>query len=418
MQVTVIGGGIVGLSCALELHRGGAEVTLVERYDCGRATSRGNAGWIIPATTLPTGTPGITMQALRWLSRPSSPARLRPRPDPALIRWCWHFWQHASGTRYEHALKAMLELSRHTVESYDALEALGIDFDMRDNGVLIAARTQAALDGFHKLFEDLERRDYPEFVASEDLSADAAQRLEPAINPNIAGGILLKHQRQVRPETVCNGVYRYLAGAGVDVRENTNVNALSRDTQQGWRVGTDAGELHADAIVIAAGLWSNALVEPLGFKFPLQGARGCSITARGSGTRPTHSIKMAERQIALNPFQDGVRLSGTWDLVGNNASLDRTRLRQVIDGASDYLADWQPDNVEFEWAGLRPSTPDSLPIIGPVPNHDGLFMATGHGMFGMTYGPLTGTAIKDMVLSGTTAAEFVPFNVERWLQLV
>lgn len=413
MHVTVIGGGIVGLSCALELHRGGADVTLLERHECGRATSRGNAGWIIPATTLPTGTPGITLQALRWLSRP---ARLRPRPDPALIRWCWQFWRHASGTRYEHVLKAMLDLSRHTVASYDALARLGIDFDMRDNGVLIAAREQAALDGFHTLFEDLARRGYREFVDRDDLSAVAAQHVEPAVNPNIAGGILLKHQRQVRPETVCDGIYRYLVDAGVNILENTSATALNRDSKRGWRITTNTEELHADTVVIAAGLWSNALVEPLGFTFPLQGARGCSITARGSGVRPTHSIKMAERQIALNPFRDGVRLSGTWDLVGNDASLNRARLRQVIDGASGYLADWQPDDVEFEWAGLRPSTPDSLPIVGPVRSHDGLFMATGHGMFGMTYGPVTGTAIRDMIMANRIAPEFEPFNVARWQQ--
>src|SRR5699024_4624560 len=154
--------------------------------------------------------------------------------------------------------------------------------------------------------------------------------------------------RQVRPESVSRGIYRYLREQGLAIHENCPVRRLQPDGH-GWHIETAAGNFHADRVVVAAGLWSKALMANLGVRLPLQGARGCSITAIGEGMRPRHSIKMIEAQVALNPFTDAVRISGTWDLAGNSAVFDQKRLDGVIRAASAYLKDWRPVNPEFQW---------------------------------------------------------------------
>lgn len=415
MRVMVIGGGIVGLCCALELERGGADVTLVERDRCGQATSRGNAGWLMPATTLPVGSPGIVAQAAKWLIQPDSPARLRPRRDTEFLRWCWQFLRYASGARYEHAVTAMLEFNRSIIPLYDALhETPGIDFEMHDDGLLLVALTREGLDRYRAQFADLTRRGYPEFADAEELDGTALRELEPALSKRVLGGMRLRASRQVRPETVSRGLYRYLKSLDVPILEDCAVRRLQRDSN-GWCIETGTGPLHADGVVVAAGLWSKALLEPLGRRLPLQGARGCSITAAGEGTRPRRSIKMIEAQVALNPFSGAVRVSGTWDLAGNEAHFEQKRMDGVIRAASAYLKDWRPVNPDFQWAGLRPSTPDSLPLIGEVPGLDGLYLATGHGMFGVTYGPATGAAIRSIVLEKKVPHAVEPFQPARWL---
>ena len=108
MRVVVIGGGVVGLSCAYELERAGAEVTVVERARCGGATSLGNAGWVVPSISIPMPAPGVTARALKMLFKHDGSLRLRPRLDPNFLRWCWRFWRSSSRERYEAGLEALM----------------------------------------------------------------------------------------------------------------------------------------------------------------------------------------------------------------------------------------------------------------------------------------------------------------------
>ncbi len=414
-RITIIGGGAVGLCTAFELSQAGREVTLVERDRCGEATSRGNAGWIIPATTTPVGTPAVRRDALKWLLRQNSPARIGLRLDPEFIRWCLRFWRDSGPRRYRAILAAMLAFNRPTLELYDRLhETPGVSFEMRKGKFLIAALTRHELDHDREELDTLAEMGFPEYTEQSHYDAAQARALDPALSDAVAGAIALPASRQVRPDTLCSGLRNYLeADTRVTLREDTAVDRLEPHGT-GWRLRTTGGDIESDRVIVAAGLWSRALMLPLGIRLPLQGARGVSITARGSGERPRHSLKLAEAQVACHSFDTETRLSGTWDLVGNNAEFDPRRLQAVIRAARPYLRDWKPDNPSLEWAGLRPSTPDSLPIIGPVPARKGLYLATGHGMFGVTYAPATALALKRLIVDGVTPPEIAPFDVQRF----
>jgi D-amino-acid dehydrogenase len=165
--------------------------------------------------------------------------------------------------------------------------------------------------------------------------------------------------------------------------------------------------------VIAAGLPTAPLLRRLGVRVPLIGARGYSVTLEGRGTPPRHALYLAEAKLGLSPFDGGVRIAGVFEL---GAKKDEPGVgERLLAAARPYLAGWRPDaDAPVEaWAGLRPATPDGLPLIGALPGLDGVFLATGHGMLGVTLAPATAAALAPLVLEGRDAPELAPFDPAR-----
>jgi D-amino-acid dehydrogenase len=412
LRVVVVGGGVVGLCCAYELQRSGAEVVVVERDLCGGAASLGNAGWIVPSYSAPIPAPGVMKQSLKWILDRDSPLRVRPRLDPDFLRWSWQFWRSSTRQRFEKGVKALLDLNEHTMQLFDDLRQAGVEFEMHSTGLLIATLSKEALEEVVEEHYEVEKAGYE--GETELLDHDAVRHLEPALNNQVAGGLHLKNERHVRPESFTAGLVDYLTAAGVGILENTEVRALARNGRHGWRIHTSRDEIEADGVIVAAGIWSASLLAKLGMRLPLEGARGCSVTASGSGTPPYHALKFAEANVTCSPFIDGVRITGTLDLTGKDSTLDRRRLETVIRSAKPYLQDWEPGKPELEWAGLRPMTPDSLPLIGAVPGQDRLYVATGHGQLGVTLAPATAASLVPLVLENSPAPELEPFRVDRF----
>ncbi len=208
------------------------------------------------------------------------------------------------------------------------------------------------------------------------------------------------------------GLKEALAAAGGEIREQTEVHTLARG-RGGWRLGTAAGPVEADRVVVAAGAWTKRVLAPLGVPVRQEAAKGYSITAAGEGTRPIHPLYLAEAKVGCSPFDGGVRLAGTLELAGIDLRIDPRRLAAVARSADAYLKDWRPVRPELEWAGLRPLPADSLPLIGRAPGQEGLFVATGHGMLGITLAPATGAALAPLVLHDEERPELAPFRIGR-----
>jgi D-amino-acid dehydrogenase len=144
-----------------------------------------------------------------------------------------------------------------------------------------------------------------------------------------------------------------------------------------------------------------------------EAAKGYSVTAEGEGTKPRLPLYFGEAKVGCSPFDGGVRLAGTLELAGIDLSVDRRRLDAVARSASTYLRDWRPVRPQLEWAGLRPLPADSLPLIGRAPGHPGLFVATGHGLLGVTLAPATGAALVPLVLEDRLVPELEPLRLDR-----
>jgi D-amino-acid dehydrogenase len=410
VRVAVVGGGAIGLSCAWYLQQGGAEVVVLERDTVGMAASRGNAGWITPGLSNPIPAPGVTAQALKWMLRPDSPFLLRPRPDPAFVAWLWRFWRVSRRRRYLEGMRALLAINARTIELFDGLAADGVEFEMHSAGLLFLFVTEAALADELEVLEELRREGYPGEVTA--LSGAEARAMEPAIGDAVVGAILTPAERHVRPETLTAGFAAALRARGAEIREHAEVTGLS-GSDGAWSLRVGAEEVKSDRVVVACGAWTGGVVRPLGVRVRQEAAKGYSVTARGQGTRPTRPLYLGEAKVGCSPFEGGVRLAGTLELTGIDLSLHPRRLAAVANAATTYLKDWRPTDPELEWTGLRPLPADSLPLIGAVPGRPGLFVATGHGMLGITLAPSTGAALAPLVLEDRLVPELAPLSPTR-----
>lgn len=396
MKVAVVGGGVVGLSCAFALKRGGADVTVYERGRVGEGCSRGNTGWICPSLSAPLPAPGVMGSALRGMLRRDSPLLISPLLGLSFLRWSWGFWRACSVHRYSAALEATVALTKSSFSDYEELRDAGVEFELHSTGMLVAALTDPGLDEFAAMLTDAEEAGYEGPVRV--ISGDEARELDPALSDAVIAGVHAPSERYVRPESVSNGLAAWLRANGAKVEENAAVN--------------DLDELAADAIVVAAGAWSSELLGES--RFPMEAAKGYSITAKSSGTLPRHALYLSEGKVGTSTFGELLRIAGIFDLTGIDESLNRKRIDTIVRSSAVFLRDWEPDEIELEWAGLRPYPSDGLPVIGPVPEREGLYVATGHGRMGITLGPITGKLIAQVILEDASPRELEPFRIERF----
>jgi D-amino-acid dehydrogenase len=414
MRAIVIGGGVVGMCCAYELLRGGADVRVLERGRVGQGASRGNTGWVCPSFTYPLPGPGVVGEGLRGMLRGDGPLVIHPTLDAGFVRWLWQFRRSCSRTRWEAGIRALLRLNARTLELFDEYAEAGVAFEMHSSGLLLAARTERGLASYVALFRDLTALGFEGQLA--ELGPEGACELEPALDPGaVRGGVHALLDRHVRPESLTGGLARAVAEGGADIREGAEVTALERGSTASLRVLTSAGAFEADRVVVAAGPSSPPLLARLGIRMPVIGARGYSLTVSGGGARPRHALYLAEAKVGVSSYDDSVRIAGVFELGRRAPTLDRRRLDAMIASVEPYFATWRPSREAplLEWAGLRPMTADGLPLIGRSPAHEHVFVATGHGMLGVTLAPATAAALAPLVLEGREVAELGPFRPER-----
>ena len=413
MRIAIIGGGVVGLACGWSLATRDADVVILERGTIGEGASKGNTGWVSPSISTPLASPGTLAMGLKSALDPNGALVIRPELDTRWLRWLWSFRAAASRDRFLRGVEALHNLNRRTFEVLDAYAADGVPFEMHGGGILILGKTEKGIAWFAPVLEDLQKLGFEGGV--EELSPEAAREIEPALGDDVRYAIRTTIDRYVQPQTLMRGLADRIAELGGDVREGVDVTGLRR-TPAGWIVDTADGSVEADRVIVATGAYSPALLKPLGLDVPIVPAKGYSITLKGEGTRPSQALYLTEPKIGISGYDEGVRIAGVFELPGKDLLVDKGRLDNVVADACSFLRDWHPATSEVAvegWAGWRPATPDSLPLLGPVPGQDGLFLATGHGMLGVTLAPSTGALLAEMVLDGARPAWVEPMRPDR-----
>lgn len=424
----MIGGGVIGVCVAYFLARSGADVVVLERGDLAGGASRGNAGMISPGHP-PINGPGRIRQAIRSLTDPLSPLYVAPRWDPELVRWLWSFTRHCTESHLEYAMAALAPLGLATPGLFDALvreEELGCDY--RPSGYLEVCRSEAGMDAVRREARLIGRYGFE----TEELSAGALREREPAIREDVIGGFAHADGSTVNPSRFVTELARAAANRGARIRSGVTVERIevSGDRVTGVRIRSsgrsgrdgDAGQgesIDAGTVVVATGSYSGGLLERLGVGLPIQPAKGYHED-RDPELASTPDLKqpclLVERSVFCTPMDDFVRFAGTLEFSGLNHDVRPDRLQQLMRSASLYFDGVQLAEPLDVWVGLRPCTPDGLPAIGSIAGYRGLYAATGHGMLGLTLGPVTGKLLSEQILAGTASLPIEPFDPGRFLR--
>lgn len=412
-RVIVVGGGVVGVCCAYYLQKGGARVTLLERDRIGAGASSGNAG-TVSAGHPPLNRPGRTAQALRQMLDPTSPLYVKPRIDPGLWRWLLGFTRYCTEGHVEHCMRVMAPLGRDALTLFDTLLAEErIECGYRRDGYYDVCTSESGLETAAAEGEIIRRYEYhPEVVDGDEL-----RRREPEFDPSVLGGIFYPEAATLDPAAFLFRLARAAERHGTEVREGVGVSAIDRSGRRVTGVRLSSGErLEADHVVLATGPFSGALARRLGTRLPVAPGKGyhrdIDIGPNGA-PRLRIACVLHETSVFCTPMDTVVRFAGTMEFSGLNEVLRPQRLRQLTDAARRCFPALGSARPRSQWCGLRPMSVDGLPMVGPLQGIEGLTVTTGHGMLGLTLGPVTGQMVANRVLSGSDP-RLGPLSPERF----
>jgi D-amino-acid dehydrogenase len=398
MRVVVVGGGVVGLASAYRLARTGCEVVVLEARTAGSAATHGNAAKIALAESGPVPAPGVLLQGLRWMLKPDSPLYVKPSVAPGFIKFMLTMARHCTERDYRFGLETHLRLAADANDLFDEYTKDGIDFEMHQAGALLAFETQERYQEHCASLEIFERFG----LTATRLNRGRVQACEPALSDRIQHGLYFATDRQVEPDSLTRGLVKRCHELGVHIRENTRIRRFQRRGATVVGVVTEDGELIAcDALLLAAGVWSGPLSKQLGAPMPIRPGKGYSIDYRPAPIELRTSLTLEDARVAVTPLNGMIRLAGTMEFGGFDESVSPTRVAAIRRAAQENFIGWDdPPGAAAPWAGLRPMTPDGLPVIGKSGNLDNAYIASGHGMLGLTLAPGTAEIITDLITTG------------------
>lgn len=400
-HVIVVGGGVIGISAAYELARAGAAVTVLERDRVGAGASSGNAGTIAVGHP-PLNRPGRIAQAIRQMTDSSSPLFVKPRVDPGLWRWLVGFARYCTDAHVQHCMHVMAPLGRHALSAFARLlEEERIECEYTPGGYLEVCSTEAGMEGVRHEAEIIEGHGY----RPEVIDGDEVRRREPALGPDRIGAVHYPESATLIPSLFLARLTAAAERRGVRIRSGAEVAAVTHHRGRVTGVTLGSGEtVGGDAVVLATGPYSRQLARPFGVRVPVQPGKGYhrDVDIGPNGAPPLRiACVLAEHSVFCTPMDSAIRFAGTMEFSGENDVMRPERLRQLTHAARAAFPDMGTARPRSEWCGLRPMSMDGLPIVGPVPGVEGLVLATGHGMLGLTLGPITGEIVASQVLGGS-----------------
>lgn len=386
VQTLVIGGGIVGLACALRLQAAGQQVLLIERDRLAAGASRGNAGALAFTDVLPLASPGILRQAPRWLLDPLGPLSLRAAHAPTMLPWLWKFWRASQPGRVAASTQAQAALLAQSAAEWPALLRLaGAEDQVKEGGNLhlydSEPQWRASQAGW------VQRAEHG--IAFQNLEGvEALAALQPGLNPALKHGVLVPHWQTVDdPLRLCRSLAQaFIARGGRMARAEGK--ALLRESRGLMLQLDDGSMLLAQRVLLCAGPWSHRLAASLGERFPLEAERGYNTTLPPGAFALQRQLTFPGHGFVVTPIAGGVRVGGAVEFAGLAAPPNYARADAMLAKAQRFLPGLRTEGGT-QWMGCRPSLPDSLPVIGPAPADGRLFYAFGHGHLGLTQAAAT-----------------------------
>ena len=400
-DVLILGGGVIGLACALYLLKAGASVRVLEQGTPGCGSSFGNCGTITPSHAAPLTKPGMMGVALRSMLRTDAPLYINPRFDGPRLRWLFGFARHGNWRDFARAASARATILQHSRQLLrDLVRSDQLDCEFAEEGLLYVYRTaklQAADEHDHVAV--LDRLG----IEVQRLRGEQVEAMEPALKPGVAGGLFHPGDARLRPDRYAAELARRVAELGGAIESGAKVENFTTRHGQITQVHSSRGMFQGDRVLLALGAWSPLLGKMLNLRLPMQPGKGYSLTYTRPVRAPRHALVLREASVCVTSWDSGYRLGSTMEFSGYAEGLNRTRLDALRRGAADGLHEPEGPELQEEWWGWRPMSMDEVPIIGPSTRWSNLQLATAHGMLGVSMSAATGELVAAQ-LTGTKPA--------------
>ncbi|HET6285446.1 MAG TPA: FAD-dependent oxidoreductase [Amycolatopsis sp.] len=402
----VIGAGVIGLSTAWFLQERGVGVTVLDREGIAAGASWGNAGWLSPGLAIPLNEPGVLRYGLRTLLDRQAPLHVPPSPDPRLWSFLARFAANCTGRSWTRAVEANSPLNEECLEAFDVLTANGVDAPTTAAPITAAFENADQAAGLITELRHLGEagQDIP---CTRLTAADLAERF-PQATARLGAGVRIDGQRYVDPGRFVESLARAVVGRGGTIRHRFEVASL-RAHRHALSVRSKTGQtVNANAVVLATGAWLGDLGRKWGVKVPVRAGRGYSFTVPTDRPVPG-PLYLPDIRVACTPYRGGLRVAGTMEFRKPDAPLDPARIDAIIASARPFLTGLDWDRRTDEWVGSRPVTTDGRHVIGAT-STPGLYVAGGHGMWGLTHGPITGRLLAEHITTGKQPEALRPFD--------
>lgn len=400
-HVVVAGAGIVGLSTAWYLQERGVRVTVLDRSGVAAGSSWGNAGWISPGMAIPLSEPSVLRYGLKALRDPDSPLFVPLKLERELMSFLIGFARRCTIGQWQKAMRHFVPLNRQAIDAYAELSAGGVRAEVHDAPIIAAfleAADTAALE--HEF--DLIRGSGLD-LATETIDGATLRTELPIVSDGVEAAIRILGQRYINPGAYVAALGEAVVARGGEILAGADVKRLRLGPGGLTCELVGRAPVRGDAVVLATGAWLPELARDAGVRTVLVGGRGYSFSVPTTAPVPG-PIYFPVQRVACTPLGDRLRVGGTMEFRGPDEPFHPERIEAIVRTARPLLSgvDWA--DRRDAWVGARPVTVDNLPLVGAT-RTPGVFVAGGHGMWGVTLGPITGRLLADHIVTGRCPGE-------------
>ena len=412
-DAVVIGGGVVGVCCALALLGEGRRTAMLSRDSPGEETAAAaSCGLIAPGEVAPLSRPGVWRKAPGWLLNPKGPLSIKPAALPSILPWLFRFAANSTPRRNDETAEALAVLTRRAEQDHlEMLGPLGLRGLIGGRPLLRAFSTPA---GFAHGKLEAERFQRRLGFAATILEGEAAREAEPALAPGFAGAVLMDDWRSISdPRIFVSQLAAAFAARGGTILRGEARDFESAEGEARAVVDADGRRTTAAHFVLAAGTGVKALAARIGLRLPIEGVSGYHTFIEDPGVELRRAVGWDEGGFAVTPYDGGVGAAGTVEFCGIRAKPDFRRAKVIVERAKKLLPGLRSENG-IERVGWRPMCPDTLPVVGRAPTRRNVFIAGGHGQLGLTLAPTTARIIADLAAGRECIVSPHPYRAERF----
>ncbi|MEP3232329.1 MAG: FAD-binding oxidoreductase [Hyphomicrobiales bacterium] len=409
-HIAIVGAGIVGISTAIWLQRAGHRVTVIDREGPAAGTSYGNAGILAAIAIVPVSVPGIWKKAPAMLLDPKQPLFIRLSHLPKMVTYLWQFLKNSRNDRVNHIASALTSMIQDSVQQHQSLaNGTGAERFIEAGSYVFGYDTKASYEKDAYAWQ-IRREQGFEFV---EMGPKEIAAYDPSLIGRFGFAVrCLNHGHITDPGAYVKALAAHMVQEG-GVLQIAEVQDIECENGEARRLITTEGPIEADHVVVANGVWSGDLAKKLGVKVSLQAERGYHVEFVNPSIKLKGPTMVAAAKFAMTPMEGRLRCAGIVEYAGIDDAPSKVPIDLLMSETKRIMPELTYDRIDT-WMGRRPSTVDSLPLIGPVNQTPNVWTGFGHQHIGLTAGPKTGRWLADMISGKKPNIDLSAFDANRF----